>query len=44
MMSWYHSFWRSINMFGLNEWLIVLGVLFVIGAFCMKGFGSRKDY
>ncbi len=44
MMSWYNAFWHSINGFGLKEWLIVLGVLFAIGACCMKGFGSRVDY
>ncbi|MGE0607879.1 MAG: hypothetical protein AB7O62_12365 [Pirellulales bacterium] len=43
MMSWYHAFWQTINCFGMKEWLVVLGVLFSIGFFCMKGFGSRLD-
>ena len=27
-----------------DHWLIVFGVLVVIGVFCMRGFGSRTSY
>ncbi|MGW8257103.1 MAG: hypothetical protein ACWGMZ_06435 [Thermoguttaceae bacterium] len=27
-----------------QEWVIVLCVLIIIGALCLRGFGSRSDY
>ena len=27
-----------------TEWLLVLGFVVAFGAFCMRGFGSRKNF
>lgn len=27
-----------------HEWMVVFAVVVVLGAFCMRGFGSRTDY
>lgn len=44
MMQWYYAAFRAMNQFGLKEWMAILLALLAIGVFCMKGFGSRKDY
>ncbi|MCE9553614.1 MAG: hypothetical protein K8T91_09620 [Planctomycetes bacterium] len=32
---------ESLNM---SQWLLVLLVVVAVGAFCLKGFGSRSNY
>ena len=27
-----------------QQWLLVLGVVIIIGLFCLRGFGSRSQY
>ncbi len=35
---------QSIDQLNRNEWLAVLIVVTIMGAFCMRGFGSRSNY
>ncbi|HEX4130734.1 MAG TPA: hypothetical protein VHZ24_11885 [Pirellulales bacterium] len=43
---WYAYGWTMNHMDRLSsrEWLIVLLSVVLWGLFCMRGFGSRKDY
>jgi hypothetical protein len=40
--------WRQIthivNRMGPREWLIVMAAMIAVGLFCLRGFGSRKNY
>jgi len=40
--------WRSalshISHFGPQEWLLTLIAVVIVGAVCMRGFGSRSSY
>jgi O-antigen/teichoic acid export membrane protein len=44
MQSYFREILRFIDRMGPTEWVLVLGVVIVIGFFCMKGFGSRSNY
>ena len=48
MQSYYHQakreFMQVIMHMEIDHWLIVFGVLVVIGVICMRGFGSRTSY
>lgn len=44
MESLFRQILRVIDRLGPTEWVLVLGVVIVIGFFSMKGFGSRSDY
>lgn len=35
---------RHISHFGPQEWLLTLIAVVIIGALCMRGFGSRSSY
>jgi hypothetical protein len=35
---------RFVDQMSMQEWLLVLAGVIVIGLVCMRGFGSRKDY
>jgi hypothetical protein len=40
--------WREINhivqRMDQHEWLMVMAVIVAVGLFCLRGFGSRKNY
>jgi hypothetical protein len=38
------EFMQVIMHMKVDHWLIVFGVLVVIGVLCMRGFGSRTSY
>ncbi len=43
---WAHGLgdtWRWFNSLNTDEWLIVLGVVCVLGFLCMRGTGSRAE-
>lgn len=44
MQSLFRDILRAIDRLGPTEWVVVLGVVIVIGLVCMKGFGSRSHY
>lgn len=44
MQSLFRQILRVIDRLGPTEWVVVLGVVIVIGLVCMKGFGSRSSY
>jgi len=44
MWSYYNSAMRAISHFGPQEWLFSLLAVVVIGALCLRGFGSRSGY
>lgn len=44
MQSYFREILRFIDRLGPTEWVLVLGVVIVIGLVCMKGFGSRSNY
>ena len=44
MQSFFREILRLIDRLGPTEWVLVLGVVIVIGLVCMKGFGSRSSY
>jgi hypothetical protein len=35
---------NTIRGFDSREWLIFLGIVVVVGIFCMRGYGSRRNY
>jgi hypothetical protein len=35
---------QYVNRMGPQEWVLVLGAAIVVGAFCLRGFGSRSNY
>lgn len=35
---------RTVNGFGTREWFYVMLGVVLVGLFCMRGFGSRKNY
>jgi hypothetical protein len=43
---WYYvnNAMRYINHFGTHEWMLLLLGALVLGAVCMRGFGSRSNY
>lgn len=44
MWNWYNACMRSIDRFDLQDWLFIFLLVVLIGAFCMRGFGSRSNY
>ena len=36
--------WQWFNSLTREEWVVVLGVVCVMGFFCMLGYGSRSKY
>lgn len=44
MWQWWYSAQRLLNGVSLYEWVGVLVVVLLMGVFCMRGFGSRKNY
>jgi hypothetical protein len=36
--------WQWFNRLSREEWVVVLGVVSVLGFFCMLGYGSRSKY
>ncbi len=43
-MRYMNSILRSVNGWGLWEWVLVGIAILMVGLFCMKGFGSRSNY
>lgn len=35
---------RSIEHFDKQDWMLVMVVVLVLGALCLRGFGSRSNY
>ncbi len=33
-----------VNHMGPQQWFLVLGVAVILGALCLRGFGSRSQY
>lgn len=44
MMHYWNDLMRWIERLDTQEWALVLIVAIAIGAFCMRGFGSRANY
>jgi len=44
MWHYYYSTMSYINGIGRTEWFYILIGAMVVGGFCMRGYGSRKDY
>ncbi len=44
MMQWWHELLRYANRMGPQEWVFVLAAMIVVALFCLRGFGSRKNY
>lgn len=44
LMQYYTQLMSRLNQFGPKQWLIGLGLVVVVGALCMRGFGSRSGY
>jgi hypothetical protein len=40
----YRDILRYVDRMGLQQWLVVLAVVIVVGVICMRGFGSRSKY
>lgn len=40
----YRQAMRFIEGMGIQEWLLVLFGVVIVGLLCMRGFGSRSDY
>ena len=43
-MKYMNMLLRSVNGWGLWEWVLVGGAILLVGLFCMKGFGSRSNF
>jgi hypothetical protein len=35
---------RSVEHFDKQDWMLVMVAVLVLGAFCLRGFGSRSNY
>jgi hypothetical protein len=35
---------RYADLLAPQQWLLVLGVVIVVGVLCLRGFGSRSNY
>jgi hypothetical protein len=44
MGHFYREIVRYVDRMGLQEWLVVLAVVIIVGVICMRGFGSRSRY
>jgi hypothetical protein len=44
MSRFYEQIVRQVNHFGAQEWFWILAGVLVVGAFFLRGFGSRKQY
>ncbi|MHB1038400.1 MAG: hypothetical protein ACYC35_28340 [Pirellulales bacterium] len=44
MWDLYNSIMRSLDRLSAQEWLLVFGIVVIIGFFCLRGFGSRSNY
>jgi hypothetical protein len=40
----YHAAMRMIDRMDMQQWLMVLIGVVIIGLICMRGFGSRSSY
>ncbi len=39
-----HTALQWVDRLGPKEWLIILGAMILVGAVCLRGFGSRRSY
>ncbi len=44
MAEYYRQLMMHVNGLSDEQWFIVLCVVMVLGALCMRGFGSRNQY
>jgi hypothetical protein len=42
--NWIREVIRYADRLSPQQWLLVLGVVIIIGLFCLRGFGSRSQY
>jgi hypothetical protein len=40
----YDEMMRFVDLLSPQNWMLVLGVVIVVGVFCLRGFGSRSKY
>ncbi|MGD0518475.1 MAG: hypothetical protein ABSA26_13140 [Thermoguttaceae bacterium] len=41
---WFREVVHYADQLSPQQWLLVLGVVIIIGLFCLRGFGSRSQY
>jgi len=44
MQRWWNDILRLIDRMDPQEWILVSAVAILLGAFCLRGFGSRSKY
>ena len=44
MERYYNDVMRLADLLSPQQWMLVLGVVIVVGVFCLRGFGSRSNY
>jgi hypothetical protein len=44
MWSYYHTIMQHVHGWNTHEWLVVFAVAVGVGAFALRGFGSRSTY
>lgn len=44
MGPWYRTVMRFFEQMGIQEWLLALFAVVIVGVFCLRGFGSRSKY
>jgi hypothetical protein len=44
MGPWYWTVMRFVEQMDIQEWLLALFGVVIVGLFCLRGFGSRSKY
>jgi hypothetical protein len=44
MTHFFHDIVRHLDRWGPQQWFLVLAAMILVGAICLRGFGSRSQY